>query len=258
MTQWEKTHNAYENKAYRIIRKHIKRMINKLPLQNVTYATANATVRLNLNEKDFFDMYYQIYKTIGLLHGKQTVRDIQAQIKTISVFETDFINGLQKWMGENLGLRIGSVMETFILEIVKTIQGAYTENLSVQDIQRLIYKLINRPDFYRYQAMRIARTETTTVSNYAALMAAKQSKVILDKVWKSIPDNRTRTRPDDAFDHRGMNGVSIGLDDKFDVNGNEIDYPGDQVHGVAGNIINCRCTMAFIPRKDINGFLIFK
>lgn len=256
--EWEKIHSTYENKAYRIIRKHIKKIVSKIPLENITFATTDATVRLNIDKNDFFAMYYQIYKTIGLIHGKETIRAIQKETKSISGFESSFVDHLQKWMMQNLGYRILLVSDTFINEIVKIIKDAYSENFSVQEIRTLIYKLVNSPDFYRWQAMRIARTETTTVANYSAMFAASQSKVVLDKVWLSIPDNRTRHRPEDDFDHRAMNGIKVGLYEKFNVNGNPIDYPGDQINGLAGNIINCRCTMQFVPRKDVNGFLIWK
>jgi hypothetical protein len=47
-----------------------------------------------------------------------------------------------------------------------------------------------------------------------------------------------------------MNGITIGQDDLFNVDGEFLEFPRDSKHGAsAGNIINCRC---FCIRKPLN------
>ena len=102
--------------------------------------------------------------------------------------------------------------------------------------------------------MRIARTETTTASNFAAIKTAEQSDLVLDKVWISVQDNRTRITP---YDHFDMNNQKQELEKPFFVGGENIRYPGD-AKASAGNVINCRCVIAFIPKRDADGMLILK
>ena len=74
------------------------------------------------------------------------------------------------------------------------------------------------------------------------------------KVKEEIKDNRTRITP---FDHLDMNGVKQDLEKPFFVGGQNIQYPGD-IKASPGNVINCRCTIAFIPKRDADGMLIIK
>jgi uncharacterized protein with gpF-like domain len=136
-----------------------------------------------------------------------------------------------------------------------TITQGYEQNLSVADISRLL----QQQGFYRAQSLRIARTETTTITNASTFMAGSSSDLVMDKVWISAQDKRTRRK---VFDHLNMNGVKVPYDDDFIVSGESLAYPGDitnrEVRTSAGNIINCRCKIALIPRVDDDGFAIRK
>jgi len=52
-----------------------------------------------------------------------------------------------------------------------------------------------------------------------------------------------------------MNGKRVGYNEKFNVSGQEMEYPGDP-NASAGNVVNCRCTVAVVPKRDSNGDLI--
>mgnify|MGYP001804312122 CR=1 FL=1 len=53
-----------------------------------------------------------------------------------------------------------------------------------------------------------------------------------------------------------MDGVRVGKDEDFDVQGEKLAYPGDP-KGSAANVINCRCTVAVVPRRNSNGEIVF-
>ena len=103
----------------------------------------------------------------------------------------------------------------------------------------------------------IARTETVTASNGAAILAAKDTGLALDKQWISVRDKRTR------HSHRNEDNTTVSIDEPFSV-GNEgakMMHPGarTQPNGLkvpAKEVINCRCTVAFIPKRDKQGKLI--
>jgi len=112
------------------------------------------------------------------------------------------------------------------------------------------------------RARRIVRTEVMRASNYASMLAADQHDFIVDKIWISRVDARTRRIPKDQYDHVSMNGQKVGWDEDFTSTGKKGDlvlsgFPGDPTTP-AGFSINCRCTVGFEGRRDSNGKLIRK
>jgi uncharacterized protein with gpF-like domain len=95
----------------------------------------------------------------------------------------------------------------------------------------------------------IARTETVASANAATSLAAKDSGLIMDKIWISAKDHRTRLH------HREVDGHTVGQNDTFTVGFTQMQFPGDKAGGAA-ECCNCRCSHAFIPKRDANGRLI--
>jgi len=106
---------------------------------------------------------------------------------------------------------------------------------------------VNSPKFYKWQALRIARTETTIAMNTATNQAGIDSGVLIKKEWISAGDGNERPS------HRELNGDSVELGQQFS---NGLMYPGDP-SGAADEIINCRCTFLQVPVRDKNGDIIF-
>ena len=79
--------------------------------------------------------------------------------------------------------------------------------------------------------------------------------MLCKKVWISVQDSRTRRRPKDKYDHLHMEGIRVDAKDSFIVSGEEMMYPGDP-KGSEGNVINCRCAVAQVPKRDADGNLI--
>lgn len=92
----------------------------------------------------------------------------------------------------------------------------------------------------------IARTEVhgaaqrTGVETAGALV---DSGVPLLKTWLATSDDRTR----DA--HADADGQQVPYDEPFEVDGEELDYPGDPA-GSAENTINCRCDVLYDPADE--------
>ncbi len=97
----------------------------------------------------------------------------------------------------------------------------------------------------QYSAMRTVWSEDQFCS--ASPVAMKSSIVTatalglpgVQKEWLTAGDDRVRD------DHFMVDGDVVELDEPWDVGGEELDYPGDQVHGSAENTINCRCVVAY-------------
>lgn len=235
-----------ELQAYRIVRRNVLKIVNSIRFDNMTIGTYQALVNANVTEKQIKEMYKEIYTTLIKPQYKRTEKTIKAEID----FETIIVN----WLNSNAGLRIVSVHQTLIDSIIKVIADGYANNLSVIDITR---NLQNKFSWYKAQALRIARTETTTATNYATTLAAENSDYELEKTWISVQDNRTRRPPKSMFDHLDMNGVKVDENKPFFVGGEEIMYPGDP-NGMSGNIINCRCKVVYTIKEDEDGLPILK
>lgn len=89
-------------------------------------------------------------------------------------------------------------------------------------------------------AMRAARTLTGSAQNLGTLDGfheAEDKGVKLQKQWLASLDRKTRDS------HRDMDGITIGLDEKFP-NGCKCPLDPD---ADASEVINCRCTMIAVP-----------
>ncbi len=88
----------------------------------------------------------------------------------------------------------------------------------------------------------IARTETMRASNSGSMELFREYGA-KRKEWLSTKDDRTRGQdPKDEFDHVSADGQVVGIDEAFEVSGEELQFPGDPSASV-GNFANCRCTV---------------
>jgi len=250
-----KLHRIYERKAYRIVQKHVSYMLRGIPFNNVSLNTYEATIQSNITKEKVFLMYRELYETIGITHGNRINKEIEKVKKANVLFNEALLREILLFLSTDGGVKITSVRDTLASDIIKTIKDSLGDNTTIVDLQNAIYSLISKSQsFYKWQALRIARTETTSASNFAAMKAAEESDLVMEKMWISVQDNRTRITP---FDHLDMNGVKQDLEKPFFVGGQNIQYPGD-IKASPGNVINCRCTVAFIPKRDADGMLIIK
>lgn len=235
-----------EIQAYRIVRRNVLKITNSIPFFNMSKLTYEALIHSNVTEKQIKDMYKELYITLMQPQIKRTQRNIKAEI--------DFESIIMQWLNTNAGYRIVSVHSTLIDSIIGVIANGYQNNISVADITRNLQKQFG---WYKTQALRIARTETTTATNYATVLASQSSEWQLEKTWISVQDNRTRRPPHSHYDHLDMNGVKVDAMQPFFTSGEYIDYPADP-KGKAGNTINCRCKVVFTIKEDADGLPLRK
>jgi SPP1 gp7 family putative phage head morphogenesis protein len=86
------------------------------------------------------------------------------------------------------------------------------------------------------RARTIARTEVHNAASFGMQNGAEESELNLTREWVSVSDERSRD------EHAEADGQPRGMDEPFDVGGEEVDYPGD---GSPENSINCRCTLVY-------------
>jgi len=163
---------------------------------------------------------------------------------------------VEEFIAQFGALKVTQIVEATAEQMQRLILNGTKEGQSIAEIAKAIRE--NIPQIAALRAHVIVRTETHSASMYGGLAAAKQSRVPLKKVWKSVEDYRTRNFADeDQFSHRLMNGVAVDIDDVFLVpskNGvkEPLAYPGDP-SGSAGNIIMCRCAMTYRRVGSLSG-----
>jgi len=238
----------------------LKEHTAKIPFERSNQYNVIAFLEMYVDKSVFENMYLEIYKEVGLKHGRRVGAYINRQIKqkdfSFGTFADLFLADVQKMLLGQGGSKIVTVRQNYIDFLMELITKQYNEGKTTTEVTDAIYKYIRSREFYRWQGMRIARTETTTASNFAAVRASTVSGVVMEKVWVSAQDSRTRRIPEDKFDHYSMNGEVVLLNESFNVSGEQLEYPGDQQNGSAGNIINCRCTVAQRVKRDADGNII--
>lgn len=253
MLSWSKLQPLYERKAYRIVQKHIKAILQGIPYDSVTLYTYEATIEANISYEQITAMFKEIYQTIGLDYSKRIEKELPKAVKANILFNEQLLKDILLFLSGEGGQKIVSVHDTLIKDIIDTIKQKIGENASLVELRDAIYDIVSKAGtFYKWQSLRIARTETTAASNFAAMKTAEQSELELQKTWIATLDSRTRR------DHFRQDGQSVDLNDTFVMfSGKTVRYPGDP-KADADEVINCRCTIAFTPKRDADGNLIFK
>ena len=212
--------------------------------------------------EDLMGAYIRVYMAIGLKHGARVGKDINLELKgfVLDIFATMFERAVTTYLYKYGLKKVITVRQSFIDEIVSMITEKNELGWSVARITDAVQQAAREPNFYRWQAERIARTESTAASNFGALKAGDASGYVMQKVWISGHDSRTRRKPNDQYDHREMDGKRVERTEPFEFTStqgemDQVQFPGDP-EGRPGNIINCRCSIAMMPKKDKNGKLI--
>ena len=254
MLNWDKLQYKYERKAFRIVNQHIKKILTDIPLNNVSVNTYKYLFEGNITESKIKTMFVELYTVIGVDYSNRIKKSISKEINTKKLSPDDsLIREILLFLSNEGGLKITSVRNSLINDLIEAVKLEIEARGTVIDLQNVIYQIVSRSQlFYKWQALRIARTETTSASNFSALHSASESEIELTKEWIAVRDDRTR------LDHTFENGQIVDFDAPFQMaDGSLLGYPGD-IKAKPSQIINCRCTIAFKGKRDADGMLIFK
>lgn len=254
MLNWDKLQYKYERKAFRIVQQHIKNILTTIPLNNVSVNTYKYLIEGNITESKIKTMFVELYTVIGGDYSNRIKKSISKEINTKKLTPDDsLIREILLFLSNEGGIKVTSVRNSLINDLIEAIKLEVESQGTVINIMNAIHTVVNRSQFfYKWQALRIARTETTSASNFSALHSASESNIELTKEWISVKDDRTR------LDHTFENGQVVDFDAPFQMaDGSLLSYPGD-IKAKPSQIINCRCTIAFKGKRDSEGMLIMK
>lgn len=248
-------HRAYERKAFATLQSETRKIIRAIPKEKLTPDNYERLLKASIDEAIYRRAINNIYTTIGLDHIEHVDMDVRIQTKSLA---TDaFQRSVARYLVSQGGSRIVSMTETLYRHVL----GIFAQEIPKgRSLSNIVTQILQGNNFYRAQLLRIARTETTAAAGFASNAVSTTSGILMDKVWVSAQDNRTRQTPGQDFDHFIMNGMRVPDGDPFEIPTKDggferLEFPGDP-NGSAGNVINCRCNIIKVVRRDENGNII--
>jgi len=257
---YKKQERIYSRLAFTIIQKHFKKALQPITNDNINMANINQVLKMYVTNEMVIDMLKELYTSIMTDHYIKLTKGLEAgtlEIKRtgLPLFSRIIANLVSLVLSSFGGSKIVSIKTTLIDWVIDYLANAKAEGKGTVATANEIYKDIGKKKgLYRYQIQRIARTEVGNAVNMASLERYKNSPILLDKIWISATDERVR------HFHLETDATVKALDEPFEVpvviNGIEVvellQYPSDP-NGSAGNVINCRCTIAPKTKYDANG-----
>jgi len=209
--------------------------------------TAHGTI-MAVTIDPVYSALHKLYYTVPSIWAARSTRDIRTMARKERMpmgFSQRIIDLMQQEYGINLLNLADDITQTTKDTITRVLQQAAIEGFGFDEI----VKRVQSDDFTAARARLIARTEVVASANAAATIAAKDTKLVMDKIWISAKDKRTRPH------HREVDQSVVAMGDTFTVGASQMQFPGDKAGG-ASEVCNCRCSVAFIPKRDANGRLM--
>ena len=200
---------------------------------------------------DYLDIYVSLYRSVGLRFAKWSFKELEnRQVKNVSMeVRSNVWDETFQAVGNQIGRsRIVSVQGNALLQVEKMLAHFAKDpefmGLGIEEKGRILRRKID--GMAKYQAERIARTETATAANQATKQSALDffgGVQNMDKIW-----NHGGTK-DPRPSHIALDGVKIPADQKFNVGGELMDE-ACQFGASAGNVINCGCSVTYVEKEE--------
>lgn len=248
-----KAKRDYHNQVLKIMARLERTVLNQLkPMINRQYMDAASLLAqgvqdvehaVNLQTTRLRKILRAHYRRVALTAGRQAT----ISFDPAKSMGDEFWNEINKFIALNTGRKIKSMQDTTKNVISKTIKfGVHQGETNTEIATRLRKK---GKTLSKFQALRIARTETHGMYNSATEASVKDTGLKFIRVWSTTVDARTRRRKKGkGFDHLMVNGQKRKQNEPFDVSGEKLMFPGDpngNPKSSAGNIINCRCVLIY-------------
>jgi uncharacterized protein with gpF-like domain len=198
-----------------------------------------------LEDQAIRDAYIRLYKKTAFDFAKKARKDVRKMTKgEDEIYEDLIMQEILLYIDKHVGETITAVgntskelirqmLDDIVPEIMDQGVGGGQATTMLRDrIQSAWHEA------KRFRVERIARTEVNRASNYGTLEGMRSVSEEQDKVWISALAGESR----DA--HIAADGQTVGINEPFIVDGEDLQYPGDPA-GSPGNTINCLCSMYY-------------
>ena len=244
LSKWKsfqaRNENHYTRQFIRALQQQINQFVKSKDPNKITSAP-------------IYKVLVDLYKNVGVNWAHKTVLDLRTQKARLPMgFSERIVELMRQYYGIDL-LNDAELMTQHSRDVIVTVLSeAAQTGASFSEIVKILQQ---NSEFSAIRARRIARTETVTAANGAAIINAKESGLSLTKKWLRVNDKRIRD------DHRDVTGKTVDIDEPFKVGDVYMDQPGarKQPNGFKvpkEQVINCRCVLGFRGKRDANGRLI--
>lgn len=169
--------------------------------------------------------------------GQAAIDSISGKKKTS---DSAFNAARDKYLRGVAGKKIVQVTDSTVNYIRDQLDAAVNAGDSIVDMANRIEDQIDGIGFLnpKQRAFMISRTETHAASVSAMEMAVRTSGYDVIREWAAVVDDRSRDG------HADADGQERAMDEPFDIDGGEMDFPGDP-NAPAEHVINCRCQVLY-------------
>ena len=251
---WQRAYEDQRDKAEAKNIASVRRFYNQEYAKGISQFVENNNIQLIglFKEDDLNKLYQQVYVNTGLHFANWYARNFDklatkginpSQYK--NVWQTNFAKYAASVAATNVSLVQETARKTLIQVTTKILRDPDFMLLGAREQARILRSQFD--GYSKYQAERFIRTETTRISNLAVRDAATTvyGKDQLLKRWSVRLDGRERLA------HREMAGKDpIPFEEDFIVGGDPMAEPGDGSRTSAKNVVNCRCSVVYIPREE--------
>src|SRR6266516_160398 len=245
--KWETKAEARLQSYFRAEKKAVVAAINSAAIPATAELRAEHALKAQGDSLKgvLISLYQDVVSDVGLKISKE-LKGVAQQYATkdaISDFTATFGSDVLDYLESLAGQKISQINDTTLSSIRNELKQGVAAGESIPALAKRIDGLY-LSKIIPNRSTNIARTEVTGASNYGSMQAAKQSGLMLNKVWLATEDSRTRA------DHVDADGQEVGIDEDFDIGDVKMAYPGDP-QGGAAEICNCRCTTYYNQTEDV-------
>jgi len=243
--KWEKVVQARLQDYFRDEHKTIAAALSRGSVDNASDNVAHALLVLE-QQGTLKSLIVGIYQDVGEDFGESVLKNLKfgdAPYEqklfnlSLNLHAPDVLVHLLQLAGEKVRQIYSTTLAFLQAHLTAGVQAGESVEQLAQRVDDLYTESII-PD----RSQTIAATEVHGANEYGSQEAASSSGLSLTKVWLSLHDSKVRD------DHAEADGQEVGMDEAFDVGGEQLMYPGDPA-GSAGNTINCRCTVIYMSKQ---------
>lgn len=233
----------YVVKIFNALKRQLKKVADDVKFFGIEFAIRR--VQVITLDTVMIDTIKDMHVFTGLTMANRTLRGLRkfSPRKMANLgFNREWTDQIIEYFNLHLLESAKSIDETTRKHILLILERGFREAWSTDEMA----KAINDTLYMKNRAVKIVRTESTRAAGHGIITGANQYEYEVEKEWISIPDNRRR------HSHAHVEGELRDLDKPFS---NGLMFPGDP-EGPAEETIFCRCTMAIVPKRDLEGQLI--
>ncbi len=243
--KWEKVVQGRLQDYFRDEHKTIAAAISRGSTDNAPDNVAHALSVLE-QQGTLKSLIVGIYQDVGEDFGESVLKNLKfgdAPYEqklfnlSLNLHAPDVLVHLLQLAGEKVKQIYSTTLAFLQAHLTAGVQAGETTEQLAQRVDDLYTESII-PD----RSQTIAATEVHGANEYGSKEAAASSGLTLTRVWMTMHDSKVRD------DHVDADGQEVGMDEAFDVGGEQLMYPGDP-SGSPGNTINCRCTVIYNSKQ---------